>query len=254
MLVLNVDKEQAIDILRGIDEEDWESTVPNHIDMTEKEQRKAFSLILKDIKVGGWMYSEAVRFCNSQSHQLQPPVQVNPIRIELEEGVNTQWRRCHQNVNACIEKFGGYKVMGYVIRRDKRSLLVGDLHSVWVDSRGVFGEPGKMLDVTPDNLRETCNSGYRLFTPFNIEEGGFTNAPSYFLYPTTKGGIRLAKNFAENEPCYLIDIEEAFIYQACPKMCDANVKEVGFKVLFLTGEKYKELMKQMREKQNVETI
>ena len=244
MRIINVDKEQAIFILRAIDEEDWESTVPDTSNLTVEELKKKHPtlMVADDIRIGGHLYREAVRFCEKDEKQFKKPIQLHPIKVELEEGLNTQWRRCHQNVNACIEKFGGYKIMGYVIRRHRRSLLDFDLHSVWVDTRGVFGEPGKILDVTPENPRESFNGGFRLFAPFNIDEGAIGNAPNSLVYPTSQGGERLARHLREERDIYIVENEDTFLYQACPKMCDKTIKEDGFNVIFVAKE---DLMNQL---------
>ena len=260
MLVINIDKEIAMDILRGTDEETWESIVPDTSHLTLKEIKRKYPNLTwdEDIKIGGRLYREAVAYCDRYDNQLEPPIQLRPIQLELEEGVNTQWRRCHQNVNACIEKYGGYKKLGFIIRRLKYSALEGELHSVWVDSRGAFGEPGKILDVTPDNPREFIAGSDRLFSPLNIDEGAFTRSPNVFFYPTSQGGNRLIEKRISSmkadgiEPLYWVEDEEVFLYQACPKMCDKTIKEDGFKVIHVKNEE--EALEHLKEEENVETI
>jgi hypothetical protein len=145
--------EDALKILRETDEDLWNPNIPDTSNLTLEEVKRKYPNLTwdEDIKIGGRLYREAVAYCESLNNQLEAPIQLSPIELELEKGVFTQWRRCHQNVNACIEKYGGYKKLGFIIRRLKYSALEGELHSVWVDSRGAFGEPGKILDVTPDN-------------------------------------------------------------------------------------------------------
>lgn len=239
--------EDALKLLRETDEDLWESCIPDTSDLTlEEVKRKHPNLTWdEDIKIGGRLYREAVAFCDRHDNQLEPPIQLRPIQLELESGVFTQWRRCHQNVNACIEKYGGYKKLGFIIRRLKYSALEGELHSVWVDSRGAFGEPGKILDVTPDNPREFIAGSDRLFSPFNIEEGVFTKSPNAFYHPTSQGGYRLiekrmlSKKKDGNEPLYWMVNEDVFRYQ---ELFIPGFKDTGYDVI------------KVREEENVETI
>ena len=133
--------EDALKILRETDEDLWNPNIPDTSNLTLEEVKRKYPNLTwdEDIKIGGRLYREAVAYCESLNNQLEAPIQLSPIELELEKGVFTQWRRCHQNVNACIEKYGGYKKLGFIIRRLKYSALEGELHSVWVDSRGAFG-------------------------------------------------------------------------------------------------------------------
>jgi hypothetical protein len=229
--------EDALKILRETDEDLWNSNIPDTSNLTLEEVKRKYPNLTwdEDIKIGGRLYREAVAYCESLNNQLEAPIQLSPIELELEKGVFTQWRRCHQNVNACIEKYGGYKKLGFIIRRLKYSALEGELHSVWVDSRGAFGEPGKILDVTPDNPRDFLSGSDRLFSPFNIKEGVFTESPNAFYYPTSQGGNRLikkrilARQTVENPPVYWVVNEDVFRYQE--QLYIPGFKDTGFDVV-----------------------
>ena len=125
--------------------------VPDIRGMTPNQvsQKHPGFLVAEPIRINGFLYEQALALIKKMG--TETPIFLSPIQHKINDEARTLWRRCHLNVCTMVEQYGGTQRVGYILRRAKRSFIVGDLHSIWQSPQG------ELIDVSPDNLREMAH-------------------------------------------------------------------------------------------------